>query len=66
MSALRSIAAFKIFKAMGVPDQRVEIGGKGIMTKKTHKLLNIDSQQKERVQHLSRTIAVKLFREDLK
>lgn len=66
LSALRSIAAFKVFKDMGVPDQRVEIGGKGIMTKKTHRLLNIDIQQKEKVQHLSRTIALKLFREDLK
>lgn len=64
LSALRSISVMRYLQTNGVPLNRVEIGGKGIMTDKALSLLGIKTQSLDELKKMSRTIALVLYRED--
>ncbi len=64
LSALRSISVMRYLQNNGVPLNRVEIGGMGIMSKRALAVLGLESNNVEEVRKMSRTIALILFRED--
>tara|TARA_Y100000385_G_C13035448_1_gene612762 strand:+ start:648 stop:1334 length:687 start_codon:yes stop_codon:yes gene_type:complete len=64
LSALRSISVLRYLQNHGVPLNRVEIGGKGIMTKNALKVLGLETASLKEVRKMSRTIALVLYRED--
>lgn len=65
LSAFRSISILRYLRGKGVPLNRVEIGGKGIMTKKLFELINIKSDNTEEIRKMSRTVAFILSKEEL-
>lgn len=65
LSALRSISILRHLRRKGIPLNRIEIGGKGIMSNKLLKLLNIRSNDKNEIRKMSRTVAFILSREEL-
>ena len=64
LSALRSISVMHYLKAKGIPKRRMEIGGKGILSKKAKEVFGINELDKEIQKELSRTIAIILYREE--
>ena len=64
LSALRSISVLRYLQNHGVPLNRVEIGGKGIMSKNALKVLGLETASLKEVRKMSRTIALVLYRED--
>lgn len=66
LSALRSISVLRYLQTNGLPLNRVEIGGKGIMSKKALAALGLESRSIAEVRRMSRTIALVLYREDVK
>lgn len=65
LSALRSISILRYLREKGIPLNRVEIGGKGIMSNKLLQLLKIKSNDKEEIRKMSRTVAFILSREEI-
>ncbi len=64
LSALRSISVMRYLQATGIPLNRVEIGGKGIMSEKALSLLGLKTEDIKEMEKMSRTIALILYRED--
>lgn len=64
LSALRSISVLRYLTMKGIPKRRIEIGGKGILSSKARELFGIQTEDKEKLKELSRTIAIVLYRED--
>lgn len=64
LSALRSVSVMRFLQQVGLPLNRVEIGGKGVMSKRTLKLLGVDSKDNFLIKKMSRTVALIIYRED--
>jgi flagellar motor protein MotB len=64
LSALRSISVMRYLQNNGVPLNRVEIGGKGIMSERALSLLGTETKNITELRKMSRTIALVLYRED--
>lgn len=64
LSALRSISVMKYLQLNGVPLNRVEIGGKGVLSESAYSALGIETSDKDEIRKMSRTIAFVLYRED--
>lgn len=64
LSALRSISVMRYLQSNGVPLNRVEIGGRGVMSEKALSLLGFETKNINELRKLSRTIALVLYRED--
>jgi len=64
LSALRSISVLRYLQNNGIPLNRVEIGGKGIMSKKALETLGLQTTNISELRKMSRTIALVLYRED--
>lgn len=64
LSALRSISILRHLSQNGVPLNRVEIGGQGILSAKGLEVLGIKNDNIEQIRKMSRTIAFILYRED--
>lgn len=64
LSALRSISILRHLSKNGVPLNRVEIGGQGILNPKGLEALGIKNDNIEEIRKMSRTIAFILYRED--
>lgn len=64
LSALRSISVMRYLQKNGVPLNRVEIGGKGIMSEKALSMLGVEAKNITELKKMSRTIALVLYRED--
>lgn len=64
LSALRSISVMRYLQAAGIPSNRIEIGGKGIMSKRALGLFGIKTDNPDEIKKLSRTVVLILYRED--
>jgi flagellar motor protein MotB len=64
LSAMRSISVMRYLQTNGVPLNRVEIGGMGIMSDRVLAVLGLDTKNIIEKRKMSRTIALILFRED--
>lgn len=64
LSALRSISVMRYLQKNGIPLNRVEIGGKGIMSEKALSMLGMETKSTTELRKMSRTIALVLYRED--
>ncbi len=63
LSALRSISVMQYLQKTGLPINQLEIGGKGIATKRALKLLGIKANNIDEIRKMSRTVAFVLYRE---
>lgn len=64
LSALRSISVMRYLQKNGIPLNRVEIGGKGIMSQKALDKLGLNAKNINEIRKMSRTVAFVLHRED--
>ncbi len=67
LSVLRSLSVVRHFNRLGMPSRRVEISGKGEMSERINKLLELNKLSKKEQEALARTISLVITRdEDLK
>ncbi len=67
LSALRSVSVLKYMKAKGIPLERIELGGKGVMNPEFLKDVFRDvTLSEEQMENYSRTVSLVLQREDMK
>lgn len=65
LSGLRAIAIKRILQKHGLDSGRVEISGKGILSKKVLTYMGIESKQKVEIRNAQRTISFVLKRESI-
>jgi chemotaxis protein MotB len=64
LSALRAVNVMKELNQDGIPLSRLEITGRGVMTEKLRKFMNIDENDKKTLNAMSRTVAFIMKREE--
>lgn len=64
LSALRAVNVMKELNKDGLPLTRLEITGRGVMTEKLRKFMNIEENDKKTLNAMSRTVAFIMKREE--